>query len=71
MTTIVFLTLRTASAASVAATVYLVHNDNQDSNWLAIFNQFGDFYVQSSGAVMSSLVVVVIFLFLIVVCFRS
>nr|P0DI55.1 RecName: Full=Casparian strip membrane protein 4; Short=LjCASP4 [Lotus japonicus] len=62
----VFLTLATASAASAAAVVYVAHNGNQDSNWLAICNQFGDFCAQTSGAVVSSLVAVVVFVLLIV-----
>ncbi|KAG5052490.1 hypothetical protein AAZX31_02G187100 [Glycine max] len=62
----VFLTLATASGASAAAIVYLAHNGNQDSNWLAICNQFGDFCAQTSGAVVSSFVSVVIFVLLIV-----
>ncbi|XP_061347745.1 casparian strip membrane protein 2 [Gastrolobium bilobum] len=62
----VFLTLATASAASAAAIVYLAHNGNQNSNWLAICNQFGDFCSQTSGAVVSSFVAVVIFVLLIV-----
>ncbi|KAK7278690.1 hypothetical protein RJT34_23726 [Clitoria ternatea] len=62
----VFLTLATASGASAAAVVYLAHNGNQDSNWLAICNQFGDFCAQTSAAVVSSLSAVVIFVLLIV-----
>ncbi|OIW12181.1 hypothetical protein TanjilG_28589 [Lupinus angustifolius] len=62
----VFLTLATASSASAAAIVYLAHNGNQDTNWIAICNQFGDFCAQTSGAVVSSLVAVVIFVLLIV-----
>ncbi|WJX11470.1 hypothetical protein P8452_02083 [Trifolium repens] len=62
----VFLTLATASGASAAAIVYLAHNGNQDSNWLAICNQFGDFCAQTSGAVVSSFVAVVVLLLLIV-----
>ena len=62
----VFLTLATASAASAAAIVYLAHNGNQDSNWLAICNQYGDFCAQTSGAVISSFIAVVIFMLLIV-----
>ncbi|KAK7268039.1 hypothetical protein RIF29_20723 [Crotalaria pallida] len=62
----VFLTLATASAASAAAIVYLAHNGNQDSNWLAICNQFGDFCAQTSGAVVSSLVAVVALVLLII-----
>ncbi|XP_004516298.1 casparian strip membrane protein 2 [Cicer arietinum] len=62
----VFLTLATASAASAASIVYLAHNGNQDTNWLAICNQFGDFCAQTSGAVVSSFVAVVVFVFLVV-----
>ncbi|XP_045809175.1 casparian strip membrane protein 2-like [Trifolium pratense] len=62
----VFFTLATASGASAAAIVYLAHNGNQDSNWLAICNQFGDFCAQTSGAVVSSFVAVVVLLLLIV-----
>ncbi|GAU39139.1 hypothetical protein TSUD_23180 [Trifolium subterraneum] len=62
----VFLTLATSSGASAAAIVYLAHNGNQDTNWLAICNQFGDFCAQTSGAVVSSFVTVVILVVLIV-----
>ncbi|CAI8602424.1 unnamed protein product [Vicia faba] len=62
----VFLTLATSSAASAASIVYLAHNGNQDTNWLAICNQFGDFCAQTSGAVVSSFVAVVVLLVLIV-----
>ncbi|WJX17925.1 hypothetical protein P8452_07783 [Trifolium repens] len=62
----VFLTLATASGASAAAIVYLAHNGNQDTNWIAICNQFGDFCAQTSGAVVSSFVAVVILVVLIV-----
>jgi uncharacterized protein (TIGR01569 family) len=62
----VFLTLATASAASAAAIVYLAHNGNQDTNWLAICNQFGDFCAQTSGAVVSSFITVVVLVLLIV-----
>jgi len=62
----VFLTLTTASGASAAAIVYLAHNGNQDSNWLAICNQFGDFCAQTSSAVVSSFVAVVVLVLLVV-----
>ncbi|XP_061353453.1 casparian strip membrane protein 2-like [Gastrolobium bilobum] len=62
----VFLTLASASAASAASIVYLAHNGNQNTNWLAICNQFGDFCAQTSGAVVSSFVAVVVFVLLIV-----
>ncbi|KAF7804271.1 casparian strip membrane protein 1 [Senna tora] len=62
----VFLTLTTSSGAAAAAVVYLAHNGNQDSNWLAICNQFGDFCQSTSGAVISSFVAMVFFVLLIV-----
>ncbi|MED6112620.1 hypothetical protein PIB30_063220 [Stylosanthes scabra] len=62
----VFLTVATASAAAGAAVVYLAHNGNQDSNWLAICNQFTDFCQQTSGAVISAFVSVVLLLFLVI-----
>ncbi|BAT81517.1 hypothetical protein LR48_Vigan07g113000 [Vigna angularis] len=62
----VFLTLATASAASAAAVVYLAHNGDQDTNWLAICNQFGDFCAQTSAAVVSSFVAVVVLVLVIV-----
>ncbi|KAL2323055.1 hypothetical protein Fmac_027434 [Flemingia macrophylla] len=62
----VFLTLATASGASAAAVVYLAHNGNQDSNWLAICNQFGDLCAQTSSAVVASLVAVVVLVLLVV-----
>ena len=61
-----FLTLATAGGASAAAIVYLAHNGNQDSNWLAICNQFGDFCAQTSSAVVSSFVAVVVLVLLVV-----
>ncbi|KEH41982.1 Casparian strip membrane protein 5 [Medicago truncatula] len=62
----VFLTLATASAASAASIVYLAHNGNQDTNWLAICNQFGDFCAQTSGAVVASFITVVVLIVLVV-----
>ncbi|XP_068324710.1 casparian strip membrane protein 2-like isoform X1 [Pyrus communis] len=54
-----------AAAAAAAAIVYLAHNGNSDANWLAICQQFVDFCPQSSGAVVSAFVAVVIFVILI------
>ncbi|CAL9019903.1 unnamed protein product [Prunus brigantina] len=59
------LTLNTSCAASAAAIVYLAPNGNSDANCLAICQQFGDFCQQSSGAVVSAFVAVVIFVILI------
>ncbi|KAG5063849.1 hypothetical protein AAZX31_02G187200 [Glycine max] len=61
-----FLTLATAGGASAAAIVYLAHNGDQDTNWLAICNQFGDFCAQTSAAVVSSFVAVVVLVLLII-----
>ncbi|KAJ9184524.1 hypothetical protein P3X46_004238 [Hevea brasiliensis] len=64
---IVALTLNTAAAAAAAAIVYLAHNGNQSSNWLAICVQFGDFCQKVSGAVVASFVSVVVFMLLVVI----
>ncbi|XP_058760055.1 casparian strip membrane protein 2 [Vicia villosa] len=62
----VFLTLAAASASAAASIVYLAHNGNQDTNWLAICNQFGDFCAQTSGAVVSAFIAVVVLVLLVV-----
>ncbi|KAI4300515.1 hypothetical protein L6164_033885 [Bauhinia variegata] len=62
----VFLTLAASSAAAAADITYLAHNGNQDTNWIAICNQFGNFCQEVSGAVVSSFAAVVIFILLIV-----
>ncbi|GMI84781.1 Casparian strip membrane domain protein 4 [Hibiscus trionum] len=62
---IVALTLTTAAGAAAAAIVYLAHNGNPNTNWLAICNQFGDFCQNVSGAVVASFVTVVVFVVLI------
>ncbi|KAL3530366.1 hypothetical protein ACH5RR_009688 [Cinchona calisaya] len=56
----------TAAAASAAAIVYLAHNGNQNTNWLAICQQFTDFCQRVSGAVVASFIAAVIFTFLVV-----
>ncbi|XP_009801668.1 casparian strip membrane protein 1-like [Nicotiana sylvestris] len=60
-----FVTLTTAAAGASAAIVYLAHNGNQDANWLAFCNQFGDFCQTTSGAVVAAFVTVVIFLLMV------
>ncbi|CAN7010536.1 unnamed protein product [Brassica rapa subsp. trilocularis] len=55
-----------AAASSAAAISYLAHNGNQNTNWLPICQQFGDFCLKSSGAVVSSFVAVVFFTILVV-----
>lgn len=60
------LTLTTAAGAAAAAIVYLAHNGNPNTNWLAICQQFGDFCQKVSGAVVGSFIAVVLFVFLVV-----
>ncbi|XVE75924.1 hypothetical protein DITRI_Ditri12bG0130700 [Diplodiscus trichospermus] len=62
---IVALTLTTAAGAAAAAIVYLAHNGNPNTNWLAICQQFGDFCQAVSGAVVASFVTVVVLMLLI------
>ncbi|KAE8661241.1 Casparian strip membrane protein 1 [Hibiscus syriacus] len=59
------LTLTTAAGAAAAAIVYLAHNGNPNTNWLAICQQFGDFCQNVSGAVVASFVTAVVFILLI------
>ncbi|KAF2289691.1 hypothetical protein GH714_037963 [Hevea brasiliensis] len=63
----VALTLNTAAAAAATAIVYLAHNGNPSSNWLAVCQQFGDFCQKVSGAVVASFVSVVVFMLLVVI----
>ncbi|GAY33041.1 hypothetical protein CUMW_005320 [Citrus unshiu] len=62
----VTLTFATAAAAAAAAIVYLAHNGNQNTNWFAICQQFGDFCQKVSGAVVASFIAVVLFVMLVV-----
>ncbi|KAL3716040.1 casparian strip membrane protein 1 [Eucalyptus grandis] len=61
------LTLTTAAGAAAAAIVYLAHNGNPNTNWLAICQQFGDFCQKVSGAVVASMVTAVVFVVLVIV----
>ncbi|KAI4318816.1 hypothetical protein MLD38_032481 [Melastoma candidum] len=63
----VVLTLDTAAGAAAAAIVYLAHNGNPNTNWLAICQQFGDFCQKVSGAVVASFASVVVLVTLVVV----
>ncbi|ESQ48888.1 hypothetical protein EUTSA_v10021542mg [Eutrema salsugineum] len=60
------LAFNTAAGSSAAAIVYLAHNGNQNTNWLPICQQFGDFCQKTSGAVVSSFITVVFFTILVV-----
>ncbi|XVE79212.1 hypothetical protein DITRI_Ditri14bG0039400 [Diplodiscus trichospermus] len=58
------LTIATASAS--ASIVYLAHNGNPSTNWLAICQQFGDYCQSGSGAVVGSFIAGTILMFIIV-----
>ncbi|KAM7522572.1 hypothetical protein LguiA_012474 [Lonicera macranthoides] len=58
--------LTTAAASAAAAIVYLAHNGNPNTNWMAICQQFTDFCQNVSSAVVASFIAAVIFMFLIV-----
>ncbi|XP_030448946.1 casparian strip membrane protein 1-like [Syzygium oleosum] len=60
------LTLATSAGAAAAAIVYLAHNGNPNTNWLAICQQFGDFCQKVSGAVVGSFIAVVLLMVLVV-----
>lgn len=60
------ITLTTSAAGASAAIVYLAHNGNEDANWLAFCNQFGDFCQTTSAAVVAAFITIVILLILIV-----
>ncbi|KAL2485577.1 Casparian strip membrane protein 3 [Abeliophyllum distichum] len=62
---IVLVAFTTAAAASAAAIVYLAHNGNSNTNWLAICQQFDDFCQSVSGAVVASFIAAVGFVFLV------
>lgn len=63
----VIIALATGAAGSSAAIVYLAHNGNQDANWLAICQQFGDFCQRASGAVVAAFVTVVLLILMVVI----
>ncbi|KAL8501121.1 hypothetical protein ACS0TY_020618 [Phlomoides rotata] len=62
----VVLAFTTAAAAAATAIVYLAHNGNSNTNWLAICQQFSDFCQRVSGAVVGSFIAAVILVFLVV-----
>ncbi|XP_073146321.1 casparian strip membrane protein 3-like [Henckelia pumila] len=58
-------TFTTSAASAAAAIVYLAHNGNSNSNWLAVCQQFNNFCQRVSGAVVASFIASVIFIFLV------
>ncbi|KAL1219022.1 Casparian strip membrane protein 1 [Cardamine amara subsp. amara] len=63
----VVVTLNTAAAAAAAAIVYLAHNGNQNTNWLPICQQFGDFCQNVSTAVVAASIAIFFFIILIII----
>ncbi|KAL0555316.1 hypothetical protein IC582_009259 [Cucumis melo] len=61
----VVLTLATSAAAAAAAIVYLAHDGNSSTNWLAICDQFEDFCQNISGAVIGAFIAALLMMFLI------
>lgn len=55
-----------SAAAAATGILYLAHNGNVDSNWIAICQQFGDFCQQASASVVASFIASVVFMFLVV-----
>ncbi|XP_055832180.1 casparian strip membrane protein 3-like [Solanum dulcamara] len=62
----VMVAFTTAAAAAAAAIVYLAHNGNSTTQWVAICQQFGDFCQRVSGAVVASFIAAFIFIILVV-----
>lgn len=65
MFTQVMVGLTTAAASAAAAIVYLAHNGNSNTNWLAICQQFGDFCQSVSGAVVAAFIAAVLFMLMV------
>ncbi|PRQ32441.1 putative casparian strip membrane protein [Rosa chinensis] len=62
----VMIALVVAAAGASSAIMYLAHNGNLDSNWLAICMQYTNFCQGLSGAVVASFVAAVFFMLLVV-----
>ncbi|XP_050371001.1 casparian strip membrane protein 2-like [Argentina anserina] len=62
----VMIALLISDAGASTAIVYLLHNGNSDSNWLAICSQYSDFCQTLSGAVVASFVAAAFFFLLVV-----
>ncbi|XP_057534994.1 casparian strip membrane protein 2-like [Amaranthus tricolor] len=60
------LTLTVSAASAAAAIVYLAHQGNTNTNWIAICQQFDNFCQRSSGAVVASFITAVLFILLVI-----
>ncbi|KAK4800418.1 hypothetical protein SAY86_020905 [Trapa natans] len=63
---LIALTLATGAGGAAAAIVYLAHNGNANTNWLAICQQFGNFCQRISGAVVGSFLAVALLAMIVV-----
>ncbi|KAK9734592.1 hypothetical protein RND81_04G150300 [Saponaria officinalis] len=63
--------LTTAGAGAATAIVYLAHQGNTKTNWVAICQQFGSFCQRVSGAVVASFIAAVIFMVLVILSAAS
>ncbi|XP_051149614.1 casparian strip membrane protein 1-like [Andrographis paniculata] len=64
---ILILTGATSAAAAATAIVYLAHNGNSATNWLAICQQYTDFCQTVSGAVIGSFIAVALLICLVLI----
>jgi len=62
----VIIALISAGAGAAAAIVYLAHNGDTKTNWVAICQQFGSFCERVSGAVVASFIAAFIFVILVI-----
>ncbi|XP_074290114.1 casparian strip membrane protein 3-like [Silene latifolia] len=67
----VMVALTTAGAGAAAAIVYLAHQGNSKTNWVAICQQFGSFCQRVSGAVVASFIAAFIFMILVILSAAS
>ncbi|XP_074292057.1 casparian strip membrane protein 2-like [Silene latifolia] len=67
----VVLALTMAGAGAAAAIVYLAHQGNNKTNWVAICQQFGSFCQRVSGAVVASFIAAFIFMILVILSAAS
>ncbi|KAL5701895.1 hypothetical protein ACHQM5_027179 [Ranunculus cassubicifolius] len=62
----VMIALTSSAAAAAAAIVYLAHNGNPTTNWIAMCQQFDQFCQDISGAVVASFVAAAILILLVI-----
>ncbi|KAL5721178.1 hypothetical protein ACHQM5_013771 [Ranunculus cassubicifolius] len=63
---VVMIALTSSGAAAAASIVYLAHNGNPTTNWMAMCQQFDEFCQDISGAVVASFVAAAILILLVI-----